>query len=181
MMTNKSIDLFITYAHEDEQLLNKLKTHLRPLQRQGLITVWHDRAISAGTEWEREIGERLNRAQIILLLVSPDFIDSDYCYGSEMKRALEHHEGGDARVIPIILRPVDLQGTPFAQLLLLPKDGLPITKWRSRDEAFVTVIECIRETIGQWNQPHVLLTPEEKQEQTRAIEQPTRQPLELEH
>src|SRR5947209_518006 len=138
------VKIFCCYAHKDEVLLNQLKTHLRPLQREGLIDLWHDRNISAGTEWEKEISEHLNTAQIILLLVSPDFIDSDYCYSVEMKRAIEHHEGGDARVIPIILRPVDLQGTPFAQLLLLPKDGLPITKWRNRDEAFVTVLEGIR-------------------------------------
>src|SRR5438067_1082106 len=95
--------IFCCYSHEDELLLNKLKTHLRPLQRQGLIDVWHDRDISAGTEWEREIRENLNTAQITLLLVSPDFMDSDYAYGIEMKRAIELHERDKARVIPIIL------------------------------------------------------------------------------
>src|SRR3954452_17283866 len=86
------VKIFFCYAHEDEPLLNKLELHLRPLQRQGLIDVWHDRDISAGTEWEREISEQLNTAQIILLLVSPDFMASDYCYSVEMKRALERHE-----------------------------------------------------------------------------------------
>src|SRR2546429_9932386 len=100
-----SVSIFFCYAHEDEALLNKLKTHLRPLQRQGLIDVWHDRDISAGTEWEREISQHLNSAQVILLLVSPDFMFSEYCYGIEMKRAMERHEHGEARVIPIICLP----------------------------------------------------------------------------
>src|SRR5436853_5763108 len=100
------VNIFFCYAHEDEALLNKLKAHLRPLQRQGLIDVWHDRDISAGTEWERKIDEHINSAQIILLLVSPNFMDSDYCYGKEMKRAIERHERGEARVIPIILEHV---------------------------------------------------------------------------
>src|SRR5947208_10061471 len=100
------VEIFFCYAHEDETLLNKLKAHLRPLQRQGLIDVWHDRDINAGQEWEQEISKHLNEAQIILLLISPDFMDSDYCYSKEMQRALERHEHREARVIPIILRHV---------------------------------------------------------------------------
>src|SRR5437764_9084113 len=99
------VTLFYSYAHEDEVLLNKLKAHLRPLQRQGLIDVWHDRDISAGTEWEQEISKHLNEAQIILLLISPDFMDSDYSYGYEMKCAIERHDREESCVIPIILRP----------------------------------------------------------------------------
>src|SRR5947209_3702140 len=111
-----AVKIFFCYAHEDENLLNKLKTHLKPLQRQGLIDVWYDRDISAGTEWEWEINEQLRNAQLILLLVSPDFMNSDYCYGSEMKRAMERHEAGDARIIPILLRPVYWQEAPFSKL-----------------------------------------------------------------
>jgi TIR domain len=103
-----SVSIFFCYAHEDEALLNKLKTHLFPLQRAGLVDVWYDRDISAGTEWEREISQHLDAAQIILLLVSPDFMYSEYCYGVEMKRALERHQRGETRVIPIIVRPVYL-------------------------------------------------------------------------
>jgi len=83
------VKIFFCYAREDEPLLNKLKTHLRPLQRENLIEVWCNRDISAGIEWETEIKEHLNAAQIVLLLVSPDFMDSDYCYSVEMKKALE--------------------------------------------------------------------------------------------
>src|SRR5690348_4507212 len=124
------VKIFICYAHEDELLLNKLKTHLRVLQRQGLIDVWHDREISAGTEWEPEISQHLNIAHIILLLVSPDFMDSDYCYGIELERAMERHQSGEARVIPIILRPVHWTGASFGKLQVLPTDGKPVTSSR---------------------------------------------------
>ncbi len=117
------VKVFFCYAHEDEPLLNKLKAHLRPLQRQGLIDVWHDRDIRAGTEWEEEIKEQLNTAQIILLLVSPDFMDSDYCYGIEMQQAIERHNAGEACVIPIILRYVSWRGEPLGKLQALPTDG----------------------------------------------------------
>src|SRR5271157_300886 len=122
------VKIFFCYAHEDEALLNKLKRHLRPLQRQGLIDVWHDRDISAGTEWEQEIRTHLNEAQIILLLVSPDFIDSDYCYSIEMRRALERHDRGEAYVIPVILRHIHWQGV-LGKLQALPTDGKPVKSW----------------------------------------------------
>ncbi|MBV9689061.1 MAG: TIR domain-containing protein [Ktedonobacteraceae bacterium] len=144
-----SVKIFFCYAHEDEDLLNKLKSHLRPLQRQGLIDVWHDRDISAGTEWEREISQHLNNAQIVLLLVSPDFMDSDYCYGVEMKRALERHERGATRVIPIILRHVYWQGEPLGKLQALPKDARPVKSWSDQDEAFYNIAEGIRKVVEE--------------------------------
>src|SRR6266571_8973738 len=101
-----AIEIFFCYAREDEPLRIGLEKQLKVLRRQGLLNVWHDRQISPGTEWEREIDTHLNTAHIILLLVSPDFMDSDYCYGIEMKKAMERHERGEARVIPVILRPV---------------------------------------------------------------------------
>src|SRR5205823_1825905 len=115
----------------------------RSLRRQGLISVWHDRNISAGTEWEREINAHLNTAQVILLLVSPDFMDSDYCFSIEMMRAMERHERGEAQVIPIILRPVYWQGAPFGKLQALPTDAKHVTgpSWHNLDEAFFDVAE----------------------------------------
>src|SRR5947209_1704101 len=131
-----SVSIFFCYAHEDEPLLNILKRHLTPLHRQGLIDIWHDRDISAGTEWEQEINQHLNAAQIILLLVSPDFMYSDYCYGIEMKRALERHDRKEATVIPIILRPIYWEGT-LGNIQTLPKDALPVTDpaWHNLDRA----------------------------------------------
>src|SRR5437660_11111355 len=103
----KVIKLFYCCAREDIALRNELEKHLGPLRRQGQITSWYDQNISVGKEWKREIDANLNTADIILLLISPDFMHSDYCYSIEMKRALERHENREARVIPIILRHVD--------------------------------------------------------------------------
>ncbi len=100
----ESVEVFCCYARKDQSLLLELKTHLTPLQREGLITLWADIDINAGMEWEKEIQRHLNTAQIILLLISPDFIASEYCYSVEMQRAVERHECGEARVIPIILQ-----------------------------------------------------------------------------
>src|SRR5947209_5049969 len=114
------VEVFFSYAHADELLQKKLETHLSALKRQGLIVEWHDRDISAGTDWAHEINAHLNSAHIILLLVSPDFIASEYCYSIEMLRAMERHESGEARVIPIVLRPTDWKGMPFSKLEALP-------------------------------------------------------------
>src|SRR5438445_13146510 len=103
---SSTIEIFCCYAHEDEDLLHELRRHLSPLQRQKTIQLWHDGDMSAGTEWNQEIKQHLNNAEIILLLISSDFIASEYCYGSEMKRALERHKRREARVIPVLLRPL---------------------------------------------------------------------------
>jgi RNA polymerase sigma factor (sigma-70 family) len=148
------VKIFFCYAHEDELLLNKLKAHLRPLQRQGLIDVWHDRDISAGTKWEEEINTHLNEANIILLLVSPDFMDSDYCYGKEMQRASERDQRGEARVIPIILRPVYWQGI-LGKLQALPTNGKPVISWAKREMAFFNVAEGIRKVVEEPAKSHL--------------------------
>jgi hypothetical protein len=152
------VKIFFCYAHEDEALLNKLKTHLKPLQRKGLIDVWYDRDISAGTVWEQQIKEQLNTAQIILLLVSPDFMDSDYCYGIEMQRALERHDLGEARVIPIILRHVYWQDV-LGNLQALPTDAKPIKSWSDLDEALYKVTEGIRKVVMQMTAPPTFVSP----------------------
>jgi hypothetical protein len=143
------IEVFYCYAREDEVLRDTLEKHLRILKRQGYIVSWYDRMISAGKEWAREIDAHLNTARIILLLISPDFMDSDYCYSVEMQRALERYKQGETRVIPIILRPVDLEGTPIATLRALPTSGKPITSWSNRDAAFADVSKGIREVIQE--------------------------------
>src|SRR5947209_2717613 len=125
----KRVDIFFCYARKDQTLLEKLKMHLMPLQRRDLINAWHDADISPGTEWEEEIRKRLNTAHIILLLISPNFMASEYCYSKEMVRAMERHERGEARVIPIILRSVDWESAPFGKLQALPKNALPVTRW----------------------------------------------------
>src|SRR6266446_8502742 len=155
------VKIFCCYAHEDEALLNKLKTHLRPLQRQGLIDVWYDRDISAGTEWEQEIKQHLNTAQIILLLVSPDFMDSDYCYSIEMKRAIERHARGEATVIPVIVRPVYWHGEPLGKLQALPTDGKPVTSsdWHDPDRAWYDVTNGIYKVVMLLTSPPAFASP----------------------
>ncbi len=142
-----SVKIFFCYAREDELLLNKLKTQLKPLQRQGLIETWHDRDISAGTAWESEINQHLDAAHIILLLISPDFMDSDYCYGTELQRAIQRHERGEASVIPIILRPVHWYIDPLNTLQALPTDAKPVKNWPDLDDAFYNVVGGIRKVV----------------------------------
>ena len=143
-----ALRLFYSYSHKDDLLREQLETHLKLLQRQGLIQPWHDRRILPGDEWVKEIDDNLNRADIILLLVSADFIASDYCYEIEVKRAMERHEAGEARVIPIILRLVDWRGTPFNKLGWLPQNGDPVTQWRDRDAAWLNVETGIKDAIA---------------------------------
>src|SRR6266496_1769624 len=99
------MEVFCSYAAEDERWLRRLETHLSLLRRQGLISTWYDHQIVPGTDWTRSIDKHMEQASIILLLISSSFLASDYCYGIEMKRVLERQEVGEARVIPILLRP----------------------------------------------------------------------------
>ena len=142
-----SIEVFFSYSHKDEVLRDELVKHLSILRRQGMITAWHDRKITAGHEWAGAIDEHLNTAQVILLLISADFLASDYCYDLELRRVMARHDAGEALVIPIILRPVDWKGAPFGKLQALPKDAKPVTRWPDQDEAFENVASGIREAI----------------------------------
>jgi hypothetical protein len=136
--------VFFSYTHVDEPLRKALDGHLGLLRRQGLIQTWYDRNILAGSELDAEIGKNLEAADIILLLVSSDFINSDYCFSKEMTRAMERHHAGEARVIPIILRPCDWHTAPFAKLKAIPNDGKAVTSWENIDEAFTDVAREIR-------------------------------------
>jgi hypothetical protein len=140
----QAIEVFYSYAHEDEKLRNDLEKHLSSLKREGVITGWHDRKIGAGKEWQNEIDTHLNSSQIILLLISANFIASDYCWDVEMKRAMERHETQEARIIPVILDSVDWMNTPFAKLQALPERGKPVKKWGNRNDAFLSIAQGIR-------------------------------------
>ncbi|MGA2073365.1 MAG: toll/interleukin-1 receptor domain-containing protein [Terriglobia bacterium] len=146
---SEPLRVFISYSHKDETLRAELETHLKLLQRQDLISVWTDRKIAAGEEWKGKIDDNVESAGIILLLVSADFIASDYCYDVELKRALERHDAGNARVIPIILRAVDWHSAPFGKLQALPKDGKPVTLWTDKDSAWNDVAAGIRNVVEQ--------------------------------
>ena len=140
-------ELFYSYSHKDEELRDELDQHLSLLQRNGLIVGWHDRRIGAGDEWRDAIDAHVHSADIILLLVSSSFLASEYCYGIELKIALERHARHEAIVIPIILRPVDWSEARFAHLQALPKDAKAITLWPNRDEAFASVAKSIRAIV----------------------------------
>ena len=146
----QAIEVFFSYAHEDEQLRDKLAKQLKILERQGVITAWYDRDISAGTQWANQIDQHLETAKVILLLISDDFVASDYCYDTEMTRAMERHGKGAACVIPVILRQVDnWQSAPFGKLQALPRDAKPVTSWDNLDEAFADVARGIRKIVEQ--------------------------------
>jgi hypothetical protein len=144
--------LFFSYSHADENLRDQLERHLSALRRQEIISSWHDRRIMAGTEVGSAIDSHIDTADVILLLISPDFIASDYCYVREMKRALERHEKREARVIPVILRPCDWQDLPFGKILATPTDGRPITMWPNIDEAFLDVVKAIKRALTELGQ-----------------------------
>jgi hypothetical protein len=147
------LEIFYSYSHKDEDLRNELAAHLSLLARSGLIIAWHDRKIGAGEEWSKEIDAHIQSAHIILLLISPDFLASEYCYGVEMKAALERHAREHAIVIPIILRAADWSGAPFAHLQALPRDAKAITLWANRDQAFAEVAGSLREIAVRFQRP----------------------------
>jgi len=141
------IKVFISYSSRDEAFREELETHLSLLRRQRLIDSWHFRKISPGEEWEKVISEQLEAASLILLLVSADFLASDYCYDIEMHRALEKHDAGTARVIPVIVRPVEWSGAPFKKLQALPADAKPVVEWPSRDRAWLNMASALRDLL----------------------------------
>ncbi len=147
------ISVFYSYSHVDEELRDQMEKHLAVLKREGFIDQWHDRRIEAGEEWGPSIDENLEGAHIILLLVSSDFLASNYCYDIEMKRALERQELGEARVIPIVLRSCDWSLAPFAKLQALPKDAMAVTSWPNQDEAFTDVAKGIRKVVETLRRP----------------------------
>ncbi len=144
-----TITVFFSYAHRDEKLRNELEKGLTSLKRQGFITTWHDRKISAGKEWNDEINIHLNQADIILLLISPDFMASDYCDSVEVTQALKRHDAGVCRVIPIILRPTLWKHGHFSKLQSLPTDGKAVSTWSNRDKAFLDIAEGILKVITE--------------------------------
>ena len=143
-MGSSRVEVFISYSHVDEPFRRQLDAHLAQLQRNGVIDSWHDRKIAAGAELDRAIDARLESADIILLLVSSDFLASDYCYEREMRRALERHEQNSAVVIPVIIRHVDWDASPFRKLVALPTDGRPVASFPDRDEAWTIIAKAIR-------------------------------------
>jgi len=145
--------LVFSYAHADEDLRNELEVHLTGLKRQGLIEPWHDRRILAGQDFAQEIDRHFASADVVLLLVSPDFIASNYCFEIEMKGALERHVRGEAVVIPVILRPCDWQALPFGRLQAATRDGKAIVHFPTHDDGFLQVVRAIKAALAGRAQP----------------------------
>jgi len=141
--------VFFSYTHRDESMRDELEIHLSMLKRQGLIEAWHDRRIGAGNEIDYSINVHLESDNIILLLVSPHFLASDYCFDREMVRAIERHDAGEAIVIPVILEPCDWHSAPFGKLLAVPTDGKPISKFTNQNEGLLEVVQAVRTAIEE--------------------------------
>lgn len=139
--------VFISYSHKDEKALERLHTHLAMLRREGSIVAWFDREILAGGGIDAEIDKQLERCALFLLLVSPDFLASDYCVEREMRRMLERHHAGEARVIPIIVEPCDWTSSPLRELKALPRDGKPISDWTNANNAYLDVVRELRRVL----------------------------------
>ena len=139
------IQIFISYAHEDEHHRKELVKHLEPLRREGLVEVWHDRMINAGSPLDETIKTNLQSSQVVLLLISPDFIASEYCYDMELETALRMNNEGKTTVIPVIVRPCNWHSLAFGHLMATPTDGRAITKFKNVDEAYLEIEQAVRQ------------------------------------
>ncbi len=154
MATPPPLRVFSSYSHRDQAFRRTMENHLSLLKRKGVIQGWSDRDITAGEEWRTEIDQNLEAADMVFLLISDEFIASDYAWDMEMTRALERHDAGETRVIPILLKPVDQEDAPFARLQALPANGRPITKWSNRHEGWLDVAKGIRRVAEELNERH---------------------------
>jgi hypothetical protein len=143
--------IFISYAHEDEDLKKELDKHLKVLKRSSKIQVWQDRELIAGQEWDQTIMSELNKANIILLLISVDFNASDFIWDKELASAMKRHEEGTAHVVPIILRKCDWDSLPYAKLQALPRNATPVTEYPNRDDAFTEIAIGIEKLVDHIN------------------------------
>ena len=146
---DKKVSLFLSYSHKDEHLKAELDSHLSTLKRMGFIDVWNDRKINPGDDWENEIDENLEGSDIIVCLISSDFVNSDYCYSKELERALEKHNNEEAIVVPIVIRPVVWNILPIGKIQGLPKDGKAVTSWNNMDEAFEDVVKGLLKVVNE--------------------------------
>jgi len=141
--------VFMSYSHRDEEVRDRLHVHLAGMKREELIEAWYDREILGGDDFDQVISDQLEDADLFLLLITPDFINSNYCIERELSRALERHHAGTARVIPIIAEPCDWKSLPSLKgLKALPKDGKPISEWVNANNAFVDIVEELRRIVA---------------------------------
>lgn len=159
--------VFYSYSHQDSDLRDKLSTYLGPLRRQKKIEEWHDRKIEPGANWNTEISSRLESAHLILLLLSAEFLDSDYCFGVEVETALARLKRGEVKVVPVLLKPCLWQQSPFSELQITPRDAKAIksTQWPSVDEALADVANEIARLVAEPPLPVSLPSPQRRETQ----------------
>ncbi len=181
-MLEAIIKIFYSYSRKDLDMRNMLEDHLSALRAANKISTWHDLELEAGTEWEPAILHKLDTADIILLLVSRNFIASKYCYGTELRRAIARHTEGTARVIPVILRSCDWNhaDVPFSKLNVLPTHAKPITSWTDQEEAFTIVAQRIRETVDQLRAKKLAERQATEQEKQQLAQQEAKEAAEQE-
>jgi hypothetical protein len=143
------VQIFCSFSHRDSKYRDELEVHLANLRAQGLVEVWHDRLIKPGTDWALDIDHNLDQANVVLLLVSADFMASQYCMGIELRRALDRQKTEGVRVVPILVRECDLKGAPFTNLQWLPTGSKPVKKWTDRDSAWTNVVGGIRTVVEE--------------------------------
>lgn len=143
--------IFISYAHEDEGLKKELDKYLKVLKRSSKVEVWNDRELIGGQEWDQTIMSELDKANIILLLISVDFNASDFIWDKELASAMKRHEEGTAHVVPIILRKCEWRNMPYAKLQALPRNATPVTEYANRDTAFTEIAVGIEKLVDYVN------------------------------
>ncbi|HUF00433.1 MAG TPA: toll/interleukin-1 receptor domain-containing protein [Anaerolineales bacterium] len=143
--------IFISYAHHDEDLKKELDKYLKVLKRSSKVQVWNDRELIGGQEWDQTIMSELNKANIILLLISVDFNASDFIWEKELASAMQRHEEGTAHVVPIILRRCEWRSMPYAKLQALPRNATPVTEYPNRDAAFTEIAVGIEKLVDHVN------------------------------
>jgi hypothetical protein len=139
--------VFISYSHNDAKHQIAVRQHLALLEREGRAVIWWDERIPAGGRWEKEIADALNRASVVVLLVSRHFLSSTYCYEKEMNAALRRADRGRADVIPAILSPCPWQRSPLAKRKVVPRDGKPVVSFAIRDTAYLQLADAVEAAV----------------------------------
>lgn len=146
-------EAFISYAHVDDRRRERLHKHLAMLRRDGLLSEWSDHEILPGDRFADQIDAALERAGLFLALLSPDYLASSYCYEKEFQRAQELNDVGHLRIVGVVVEPCDWRNSPFAELVVLPKDGRAIPDWTNENTAFLNVVEELRRVLQQPGPP----------------------------
>ena len=144
---SRKIRIFMSYSHKDRDMKGELYNHLAALRHNEKVEVWQDSELLGGDEFDPEIADQLVKADIILLLISVDFNNSQYIWQKELNMAMQRHREGTARVVPIILRDCDWTGLPYSGLNALPLDGKPVTSYALRDTAYTEIAKQLRRIV----------------------------------